>query len=430
MRKLPALTEKIAADPAKALLAAGIDPEAGRVELRDSDGRSAVRGLGMVVQPSGHRTWVLRYEIAGKPYKLTLGPYSEAMKLAAAREIAGRRKLEIAGGSNPAAEKTEARRKAAAGIDPDALFSTAWGDWEKAPKPKSRSKKDWRASTADRVAKLYTNELEPRWGKRRLSEIAKGDVQAYLNPIAKKHPHGAARRLRVIGSFFAWCVSQGRIDKSPCDGIEAVKPTKGKRKLTDAELRWLWKACDKVPFPFGYIVRLLILTLARRNEIARMVDREVHLGNRRTWILPAARAKNNHEHEVFLTDPMLAIIKAVPRVKNKAGYLFTTNGKTPFSGFSKAKRHLDALMLEVAQEEDPEITSIPNWTLHDLRRTSATRMQRLGFEKEIVDCCLNHIDDDEYLQHDYADSMVKAFDAWSSEVLRIVSGPDAPTAAG
>ena len=423
MRKLPVLSEKVAADPARAMRAAGFDPEAARYELRDSDGRSAVRGLGMVVQKSGHRTWVLRYEIAGRPYKLTLGPYTSELKLAAARDIASRRKLEIANGQNPAADKAEARRKTAAGINPDTLFTTAWSEWEKAPKPKARDRKGWRSSTADRVQKLYTNELEPRWGKRRLSEIAKADVSAYLDPIAKSHPQAAARRLRVMASFFNWCVAKGRLQSSPCDGIKPADRNKRKRKLTDDELRWLWKACDKEPFPMGHIVRMLILTLARRNEVAGMRDREVYLGNRRTWILPASRAKNNHEHETSLTDAMIETIKAVPRMKNKEGYFFTTNGRTPFSGFSKAKKRLDALMLEIAREEDPETTAIPNWTLHDLRRTGATRMQRLGFEKEVVDCCLNHIDDDEYLQHDYADDMVKAFDAWSREVMRIVFAP-------
>lgn len=429
MRKLPALSERVAADPARAMRAAGFDPEAARYELRDSDGRSAVRGLGMVVQKSGHRTWVLRYETAGKPYKLTLGPYTSELRLAAARDIASKRKLEIANGRNPAEEKAEARRKVAAGIDPDALFSTAWGEWEKAPKPKSRNKKGWRSSTADRVQKLYTNELEPKWGKRRLSEIAKADVSSYLDKIAVKYPQAAARRLRVIASFFNWCYMKGKINTSPCDGIEGAKRNKGKRKLTDDELRWLWKACYEAPYPFGHIVRLLILTLARRNEVAGMNDREVHLGNRRTWILPASRAKNNHEHQIFLTDAMIETIKAIPRVKSKEGWLFTTNGKTHFSGFSKAKKNLDALMLAVAQEEDQRITHIPNWTLHDLRRTSATRMQRLGFEKEVVDCCLNHIDDDEYLQHDFQESMVKAFDAWSREMMRIVEHKpvEAPT---
>jgi integrase len=420
MRKLPALSEKVAADPARAMRAAGFDPEAARYELRDSDGRSAVRGLGMVVQKSGHRTWVLRYEIAGKPYKLTLGQYTNELKLAAARDIASKRKLEIANGQNPAADKAEARRKTAAGIDPDALFTTAWAEWEKAPKPKARDQKGWRASTADRVRKLYMDELEPRWGKHRLSEIAKGDVSAYLDSIAKKYPQGAARRLRVLASFFNWCVTKGRLQSSPCDGIEKAKWQKRKRKLTNDELRWLWQACEKEPFPFGYIVRLLMLTLARRNEVAGMRDRELHFGNRRTWILPPLRTKNHHEHEIFLTDAMIETIKVVPRVKNKDGLVFTTNGRTPFSGFSKAKRRLDALMLEAAQEEDPEITAIPPWTLHDLRRTGTSRIQRLGFENNVAEACLNHIDDDAYLQDEFYEQKIKAFDAWSREVMRIV----------
>ena len=140
----------------------------------------------------------------------------------------------------------------------------------------------------------------------------------------------------------------------------------------------------------GHIVRLLILTLGRRNEVAGMRDRELHLGNRRTWILPAPRTKNHHEHAIFLTDAMIEIIKAVPRVKNKEGYIFTTNGRTPFSGFSKAKKRLEALMLEIAQAEQPG-AKIEPWTLHDLRRTGSSRMQRLGIEKDIVDACLNDI---------------------------------------
>src|SRR5471032_3353184 len=199
----------------------------------------------------------------------------------------------------------------------------------------------WRSSTADRVQKLYVNELEPMWGKRRLSEIGKSDVSSsYLDKIAVKHPQAAARRLRVIASFFNWCVAKGKLHKSPCDGIKMAKTRKRKRKLTDDELRWLWKACEKERFPMGYIVRLLILTLARRNEVSGIRDREVLLGNRRTWILPAPRTKNHNEHEIFMTDAMIETIKAVPRVKNKEGYFFTTNGKTPFAGFSKAKKRL------------------------------------------------------------------------------------------
>jgi integrase len=406
----PALTKAVA-ESAK--------PESARYELKDGK----VVGLRLIVQPSGHKAWALRYTTpANEDRRYNLGSY-DAIGLEDARKLADSAKRDVlVNRRDPAAEKAEGRRKAAAGIDTDALFTTAWGEWQNAPKPKARDHKGWRPSTADRVQKLYVNELEPKWGKRRLSEISNSDVSSYLDKIAVKHPHAAARRLRVIASFFNWATTKGRIAKSPCAGIEMAKTRKRQHKLTDDELRWLWIACSKEPFPFGYIVRLLILTLGRRNEVAGIRDREIHLGNRRTWILPAPRTKNHHEHNIFLTDAMIETIKAVPRVKNREGYLFTTNAKTPFSGFSKAKKRLGALMLEVAQSEDPGITAIPSWTLHDLRRTGATRMQRLGFEKEVVDCCLNHIDDDAYLQHDYADSMVKAFEAWSRELRRIVTG--------
>jgi integrase len=399
-------------------VAANAEPETARYELKDTK----VVGLRLIIQPSGAKSWAVRYTTpVNEDRRFTLGSYP-TIGLDDARKLADSVKRDVlVNRKDPAAEKTETRRKAAAGIDPDAMFTTAWGEWQKAPKPKARDQKGWRSSTADRVQKLYVNELEPMWGKRRLSEIGKSDVSSsYLDKIAVKHPQAAARRLRVIASFFNWCAAKGKLHKSPCDGIKMAKTRKRKRRLTDDELRWLWKACEKERFPMGYIVRLLILTLARRNEVSGIRDREVHFGNRRTWILPAPRTKNHNEHEIFMTDAMIETLKAVPRVRNKEGYFFTTNGKTPFAGFSKAKKRLDALMLEIAQEEDPEITVIQPWRLHDLRRTGATRMQRLGFEKEVVDCCLNHIDDDAYLQHDYYDNMAKAFDAWSREVVRIV----------
>jgi integrase len=179
----------------------------------------------------------------------------------------------------------------------------------------------------------------------------------------------------------------------------------------------------------GYIIRLLILTIARRNEVSALHRRELHTGNQRAWIIPGERTKNNSPHEIFLTDAMLAVIDSVPRVKNDPktpDFVFTTNGKTSFSGFSKAKKQLDKIMLEIAQAEDSKVTAIPNWTLHDLRRTGSTRMQRLGIEGEIVEACLNHITESgglrgNYQQHDFGPEKVRAFEAWSREVLRIVS---------
>ena len=196
--------------------AAAKGDSAGRYELRDK----RVTGLRLAVQPSGRRSWLLRYTIGGRDRKWTIGDYSDALGLAEARDIAAGKKLEIVKGADPAAEKAEARRNAASGIVEGQLFANNWTDWEQAPKPKSRSKKGWRPSTALRVRQLYRNTLEHRWRKRRLDEIAKADISALLNSIASKHPQAAARIHRVITSFFNWCVSNDRLAKSPCDGIE------------------------------------------------------------------------------------------------------------------------------------------------------------------------------------------------------------------
>jgi integrase len=404
----PFLTKEIARD-------AKGDPD-GRYELRDKK----VMGLRLAVQTTGQRSWVLRYTLNGKDRKWTIGEYSDALGLAEARDIAADAKLQIVKGGDPATEKTVARRLAVAGVNESLMFAKSWSDWQDAPKPKARNKAGWRPSTAKRVKDLYVKTLEPRWGKRRLDEIGKVDVAAIIEPIGRKHPQAAARIHRVLASFFNWCVVKGRLAKSPVAGIETAKTNKRKRKLTDAELRWLWKACEQEPFPMGLIVRLLMLTLARRNEVSGMNDRELHFGNRRAWIIPEHRTKNHKEHEIFLTDAMIETIKSVPRVANKAAYVFCTNGKTSFSGFSKAKKQLDKIMLEIARAEDAEITAIPNWTLHDLRRTGASRMQRLGFDSDTTDACLNHSRDDAYLQHDFQEQKAEAFDAWSRKLLRIV----------
>jgi integrase len=392
---------------------------AGRYEIPDAK----VTGLRLIVQPSGVKSWALRYTVGNRDRRLTIGTYSDDLGLDRARELASAAKLRVNLGADPAAEKVEARRIAAAGIAEGELFVTHWAAYRNAPKPKSRNKKGWRESTAERADQLFETRLKPKWGKRRLDEIKKADVNALLDEIASEHPHAATRARAVVGSFFNWCVARDRLMKSPCDDIERpAQPNKRKRKLTDDEIRWAWLACEKEPFPFGYIVRLLILTLARRTEVSGIRARELHLGNRRAWIIPAERTKNNHEHEIFLTDLMLEVIKSIPRVKNEAGFLFTTNGKTKFSGYSKAKKRFDKIMLEIARAEDPELTAIPNWTLHDLRRTGSTRMQRLGFEGEVVDACINHITGDSYKQHDFEPEKVKAFEAWSREVARIVTG--------
>jgi integrase len=254
-----------------------------------------------------------------------------------------------------------------------------------------------------------------------------------LKGIHLRHPSAARRTRAVVAAFFNWAVADDRIAASPCATLKKqARNRRRTRKLSDDEIRWLWTACEKEQHPFGYMVQLLILTICRRDEISRLRSREVRLGNIRKIILPPDRVKNHTEHEVFITDSMLAVFNAIPRVKSKDGWYFTTNGDNPSSGFSRAKRRLDSAMLTIARAEarergeDPNAVYIDPWRFHDLRRTGASRMRGLGIDTDVIEACLNHITDSGglrglYQQHDFGPEKEAAFIKWNLEVARIVS---------
>ena len=148
--------------------------------------------------------------------------------------------------------------------------------------------------------------------------------------------------------------------------------------------------------------------------------------------LPSARTKNSKEHEIYLADAAIDVIKSVPRVKNRAGYVFSVTGETPPSGFSRAKSRLDRLMLSYARDEarergeDPDGVLLEPWRLHDLRRTVASGMARLGIALPVIEKCLNHISGSfagivgVYQRHSFADEKRAAFEAWAKHVEAII----------
>jgi integrase len=146
------------------------------------------------------------------------------------------------------------------------------------------------------------------------------------------------------------------------------------------------------------------------------------------WTIPKERSKNNETHEVPLSDSALALIDSMKRISSSAGYLFTTNGDSPVSGWSKAKRQLDALMSETARKQGKQL---PPWRIHDLRRTAASGMARIGVQLPVIEKVLNHTSGSfggivgVYQRHDFAAEKRDALDAWSREVDRIVSGKTA-----
>jgi integrase len=207
----------------------------------------------------------------------------------------------------------------------------------------------------------------------------------------------------------------------PCAGVKPPTAERARdRVLSDEELRLVWQAADKLGGAFAPLVKLLALTGQRRDEVARMRWEEVGIENR-LWTLPAERTKNNQPHEVPLSNAALAILEKVPRVKESPFVLTTNGGASPASGYSKNKRRLDALLP----------LDMPPWRLHDLRRTCASGMARLGINLPVIEKVLNHASGSfagivgVYQRHSFADEKRAALEAWGRHVEGLISGKPA-----
>jgi integrase len=398
---------------AKALTAAALaalKPPSARREVPDGK----VSGLFLIMQPSGAMSWAVRYRFAGRPRKFTIGP-SPAIDLTSARGRALEALAQVAAGFDPAQQKQAARAAAKdkQRSELDVVERVVADFIERHAKPKTR---DWRETE-----RKLNKDVIPAWQGRRLSEIGKADVHALLDAMVDRGaPIGANRTFAQIRKMCNWAVQRGLIDRNPCDGLTPPSGEKARaRVLANAELAVVWEAAGLIGFPFGPIVRLLILTGQRRDEVAGMRWEEIDL-DRNVWTIPAERSKNRREHAVPLSDAAVAMIAALPQFAS--GFLFSA-GKTAPSGFSKAKPRLDKAVANVLDGE-----TLPHWVLHDIRRSVATGMGDLGVDIVVTERCLNHISGSfagivgVYQRQKYEAEMRAALDLWANHVETLISG--------
>jgi integrase len=288
----------------------------------------------------------------------------------------------------------------------------------------------------------------PRWERRPIGSIARRDVIDLIDGIVAR---GAAvqanRTLGRLRALFNWAVEKDRLAASPAAGMTLPTQERARdRVLSDDEIRWLWQGCDEIGWPFGSLAKLLLLTAQRRDEVAAAERAEFDLAAR-LWSIPAQRSKNGRAHDVHLSDATLAELKTLPQIGERL--LLTTTGDAAISGFSRAKRRLDAAMVKARRKslglptEDDECrkamgiakgkplpVEIANWTLHDLRRTATTGMARLNFPPHVVDKVLNHTGGTirgvaaVYNRFEYREERRAALEAWGRHVQALVT--DAP----
>jgi integrase len=366
-------------------------------------------GLYLIVQPSGAKSWAIRYRHNGRSRKHTLGAYP-AIDLLTARELGGQALRSAARNKDPGHEKTRARAAQTGSIEDVVARFVA-----------HHCQRHNRASTARETERLLRKHVLPRWRGRAVHEIARRDVLDLLDRIVSGvTPKTGNSVFAAIRRMFNWCVERDIIATSPCAGVKrpATELTRD-RVLDDRELVLVWQATETLGGPFGALVKLLILSGQRRDEAARMEWEELDL-NSRLWTLRPERVKTGERHEVPLSDAVLNVIEALPRIHGSP-YVLTTDGKSPSSNYGKSKRKLDALLPE----------NMKSWRLHDLRRSCASGMAKLDVSLPVIEKVLNHRSGSfagivgVYQRHSFADEKKAALDAWGRHIEGLVSGESA-----
>jgi integrase len=244
--------------------------------------------------------------------------------------------------------------------------------------------------------------------RQQLGEIDRRAIATLLGAIETASGPVARNRVRSsLSAFFAWTIREGLAETNPVAGTgKADEGGSRERVLTDAELGAIWRGLAEDQF--SDIVRLLILTGQRREEIGGLRWSEVH-GDR--IVLPPARTKNRRQHEVPLSPQARAIIERQRRHKGRE--LIFGIGEGGFSGWSGAKAALDARL------------RLSDWHLHDLRRSAATGMAEIGVLPHIIEAILNHVSGHRagvagiYNRARYEGEMRDALAKWARHVERL-----------
>lgn len=385
-------------------------------------GDTQVPGFGVRVRPSGSAVYIVTKRLPGdtKPTRITLGPTS-SIGLHEARDKARVAANSVRQGVDVNREKREAvadrdrarqvasQVRAATGFAPGTFGEVAVRYIERECR---------RLARGAEIESVIRRELLPQMGRRAFAELRRSDLNEVVNAIADDGHRAAAHKVREVGKRIAsWADNEELIDRNPfLGGSNPIRREERSRALSAAEIAALWTTWRAMGAPMGGFMMLSLVTGQRRGEIATMERSELDLVER-LWTIPAAKAKNRRAHLVPLSRLAIEILATVPVIDDR--YVFSTRAGTHISGFSKAKARAD------------RVSGIADWTLHDLRRTAATRMAELGTPHAVVSKLLNHSPRGVmgvtaiYNRHEYLEERRTAMERWAQRIGDIVTPPPA-----
>jgi integrase len=393
-------------------------------------------GFGLRLRADGRRTWIVQYRVAKRQRRVTIGSVETMMAgqaYAAAEHVLAQVKV----GADPQARRRQERARAA---------MTLHAVSEQFLRYKEGQLKD-------QNLKQIRTHLTKHWSPLNIltiGKIRKGDVDAQLRKIAEERGPFAANRARAtLSSLFTWAVKSGLVDVNPVSGTNRQTDEQPRdRILTDAEIVTIWNACRADDY--GSIIRLLMVTAQRRDEVGGIAKSEVDLETGR-WAIAGTRSHNGLVHEIPLSDLAVGILQqAILREGRESRDLIFGHGNSGrgFSGWSKAKLALDERIEEVTQlrpfwqvrdhrasvtwSVDPPVEDMVlvkpwSWRVHDIRRTVATRMADLGVLPHVIAAVLNHLTSPKAgLGASQIRSLDiekrRALDVWAAHVQQLVDG--------
>lgn len=376
-----------------------------------------LRGFGLKTTARGSASYVVQYRMGGREAKTrryTIGAHGSPWTPATAREEASRLLMLVAQGTDPAESEKQRRREAV-----DLAFSTYADRFSTACVGKG-----WKTL----VSRSLHLHVKPVLRDKALTTITRTDVVEVFDRMPAQQVGNRRNVFAVLRRLFKWAVSRGDISRSPMEGMEtppAVKPRE--RWLSDVELGRIWTQAPKCHRCFGPIVRLLIVTGQRREEIAGLHWDELNREERELR-LSGDRTKNGEPTTIPLNDLAISELDQVARGDKwpRQGRVFPTSSGAGFTAYAKGKKKLDKLVAE--DGGDP----VPAWRLHDLRRTLATGFQRLGVRFEVTEAVLNHVGSSRsgvagiYQRHDWRPEKRAALKTWNDHIVSILQAAQPP----
>jgi integrase len=379
-------------------------------------GAKAPRGFGVRVTASGARSFILNYRLRCREYRFTIGAWPDWSALKAVRE-ARQLRQRVDRGENPIEDR-----------EPPPATKTVSTVLDEFIKRYVRNK-DTPLRTAGIIESAFNRLVKPRIGKIGVYELRRSHIAEMTDWIEDNAGPVMADKCRAYTrKALAWYAERDDQFNLTAAFIR-VKPRASQheraraRVLSDDEIRLIWPVLGNSG-TFGAIVKTLLLTAQRRKEVAHMSRNEI--GTDGIWTIPAERSKTKRPNHVPLSKSALNVIEAQPKI-NGCDYVFPSRERTPFSAFAKSKIALDkAVHAAVKKEASGSIDPLPNWTLHDLRRTAKTLMARTGVRPDISERVLGHVIagvEGTYDRYDYADEKREALEKLAAIVGRIVDPP-------